>query len=66
METRTTTFRLPSKYIVFLETLAHDAGSDRTKELIAILDWAMQVYLKKPAHFQKALTQLKRSPPMES
>jgi len=57
-ETRTTTFRLPSKYIVFLESLANDAESDRTKELIAILDWAMQVYLKKPDQFQKALMQL--------
>ena len=58
-ETRTTTFRLPSKYIVFLESLANDAESDRTKELIAILDWAMQIYLKNPTQFQKALTQLK-------
>ncbi|MGB3519229.1 MAG: hypothetical protein WBA43_22455 [Elainellaceae cyanobacterium] len=59
METRTTTFRLPSKYIVFLETLANDAGSDRTKELIAILDWAMQVYLKKPEQFRRAIEQMK-------
>jgi hypothetical protein len=64
-ETRTTTFRLPSKYIVFLESLANDAGSDRTKELIAILDWAMQIYLKKPDQFTKALTQLKRSQSLE-
>lgn len=59
METRTTTFRLPSKYIVFLETLANDAGSDRTKELIAILDWAMQVYLKKPDQFRRAIERMK-------
>ncbi|HEY9910181.1 MAG TPA: hypothetical protein V6D18_21515 [Thermosynechococcaceae cyanobacterium] len=44
-ETKTTTFRLPSKYLVFLEMLGQENDSDRSKELIKILDEAMTRYL---------------------
>ena len=45
--TKTTTFRLPSKYLVFLEMLATENDSDRSKELIKILEVAMIHYLSR-------------------
>jgi len=46
-ETKTTTFRLPSKYLVFLEMLAAENDTDRSKELIQILDEALNRYLSR-------------------
>ena len=44
-EIKPTAFRLPSKYLVFLEMLAQENDTDRSKELIKILDEAMTRYL---------------------
>ena len=42
-----TAFRLPSKYLVFLEMLATEHKSDRSKELIKILDAEVARYLSR-------------------
>jgi hypothetical protein len=45
MKARPVSFRIPSKYIVFLDAVAADQGGDRTKVLIQILDRCLQAYL---------------------
>lgn len=44
---RPTSFRLPSKYIVFLDMLAADYQSDRSKILVRILELYLQSYLSR-------------------
>lgn len=39
-------FRIPSKYVVFLEVFAETRRMNRTEALIEILDFYMTVYLK--------------------
>jgi hypothetical protein len=39
-------FRIPSKYVVFLEVFAETHRVNRTEALIQILDFYMRVYLK--------------------
>lgn len=49
MKAKPVSFRIPSKYIVYLDTLAADKGTDRTKVLITVLDQHLQTYLRLPA-----------------
>lgn len=47
---KTTSFRIPGKYLVFLETLAAERSSaskqvNRTDVLLEILDSALNIYL---------------------
>jgi len=49
MKAKPVSFRIPSKYIVFLDMLAADKGTDRTKVLINVLDQYLQHYLRLPA-----------------
>ena len=44
-QTRPVSFRLPSKYVVFLDTLAADSESDRTAILIQMLERYLTHYL---------------------
>jgi hypothetical protein len=39
-------FRIPSKYIVFLDVYAEDRRLNRTQALIEILDCVLNAYLK--------------------
>jgi hypothetical protein len=45
MAAKPVSFRIPSKYVVFLDALAADQGGDRTKVLVQILDRCLQAYL---------------------
>ena len=46
-KTKAVSFRLPSKYIVFLDHLAAEDKSDRTKILVQMLDVYLVGYLKR-------------------
>lgn len=46
-KTKPVSFRLPSKYVVFLDHLAADMNRDRTKVLIEMLDVYLKNYLKR-------------------
>jgi hypothetical protein len=46
-ETPPTSFRVPSKYLVFLEMLAKQNQTNRTQELCNILDEAIARYLER-------------------
>jgi hypothetical protein len=45
---RPVSFRLPSKYVVFLDTVAAELESDRTAVLIKMLDVYLNNYLREP------------------
>jgi hypothetical protein len=45
MTVKPVSFRIPSKYVVFLDSIAADQGADRTKILVKILDRCLQDYL---------------------
>lgn len=47
--TKPVSFRIPSKYIVFLDHLAADSKSDRTKILIRMLEAYLTSYLNQKA-----------------
>lgn len=44
-KTRTTSFRLPSSHMAFLDVLAAEAGIDRTKVLVQLLERTLRDYL---------------------
>lgn len=44
-KTRAVSFRLPSKYVVFMDALAADYQIDRSKVLVRLLDGYLQQYL---------------------
>lgn len=39
-------FRIPSKYVVFLDVLAESRRTNRTEALIEVIDFYLDVYLK--------------------
>jgi predicted AAA+ superfamily ATPase len=45
MAAKPVSFRLPSKYVVFLDAIAAENGGDRTKVLIQILEGCLKNYL---------------------
>lgn len=46
--TKPVSFRLPSKYIVFLDTVAAEMESDRTAVLVKMLELYLASYLRDP------------------
>lgn len=44
-KTRTTSFRLPSSHMAFLDVLAAEIGSDRTKVVVQLLEKTLRDYL---------------------
>jgi len=46
---RPVSFRLPSKYVVFLDAVAAESQSDRTAVLIQMLDVYLAGYLREQA-----------------
>lgn len=53
--TPTVSFRLPSKYVVFLDALAHDHKLSRSQVLIRLLDACLEQYLKSSNGIQHVL-----------
>jgi len=57
--TRAVSFRLPSKYVVFLDALAQDYRLDRSKVLVRLLDGYLNQYLEHSARISPVLNSKK-------